>query len=990
MVENSSLPTAGKPSPEGPDRPRGGALIRFLTPDFSALRSLGRKIFVLVVFALFPILVLETTIRQVENLELENLLQKDRQRHENLLTRLREADDDPAMLRRILVGLFEEVRKTPYPKRRLRVVNRLRKAFPGVMDVYYFDAAGRVVSELSSSRHYKGFVERTFQVLLDLKSGKPVDKGREGILLSFLNISELPRATTAQGNLIALARRDQDGFFVWGQAPEHGGPFSGWMALLHPGRFIPDRALMNSLAILNRRLRGTRVGSFETTMSGLDFHPTSWNKDPELGRSILSAMGAYGKVFINPRFHGTYKFRQNYGYLFAISRRRSFLPRWVARGTDLICILWGLVIGFNVFRGRDLGIRIRIPVRLVGLFLFAIGTPSVVLLVGGYYALKDHGNVLRADLESRIKDKLRHFDELMPGEVKRIQKVFNEAIVRARKLDTIASQAELFQTLRSETTIQYVFVVDRAGKPAFDWIDSPDPSLRRRTNQFILPLGKELLRRMNKSLRVDQGTFMVQATEGVLSTLIGENSSFDLDLICRELGQFVLLSLGAESTYLYFDVLYNKAGEAQYAFMSALHRGRLQRAYIQKHQAELGRQPDLPLRVSAVGELRFLGEEIPFPTDKAKVKGIAGDVLTSKSAVRVVIASGTEEEIWYGTKGQNIDCFVMVAAVSLESVKKQVNFLWMVLVGVALMVFLSTSTIGVMLSEQFLKPIENLSGGIRAIEERRFDYTIPVIARDELGDLSGLMNNVIEGMRDLQVARIVQESLFPPEPLTVGEFQIWGKSRAMTDIGGDYFDYFVTPAGKLMGLVGDVSGHGISAALIMGMAKCAMTIDNNTRGSLPDTLASFNRFMIATIKKKKMMTLFLYSIDPETGEMEFSNAGHNFPLVLRARSQAVDELRMEALPLGIRIKAQYHSLKTVIEPGDKILFFTDGLVEAIGANGEMLGNENAVNWFRETRGLDPRTAIDQLFSRFDAATQGRPASDDVSLICLQRMKGQKP
>jgi serine phosphatase RsbU (regulator of sigma subunit) len=290
-----------------------------------------------------------------------------------------------------------------------------------------------------------------------------------------------------------------------------------------------------------------------------------------------------------------------------------------------------------------------------------------------------------------------------------------------------------------------------------------------------------------------------------------------------------------------------------------------------------------------------------------------------------------------------------------------------------------------MLSEHFLEPIAALGDGMRAIQAREFQHQVPVLSQDEFGSLSGLMNHVLEGMKDLQVARIVQESLFPGEPLDAGEFRIWGQSKAMADIGGDYFDYFMRPDGSLMGLVGDVSGHGVSAALIMGMAKCALTMEERVGRGLVETITSFNRFLLANIKKKKMMTMFLYALSPAENRLEFVNAGHNFPFWWHAKTRTISQIGSESFPLGVRAKAVYKCESVVLEPGDAILFFTDGLVEAPGGQtGEFIGYDRAGAWFSDVAALDPRKAVDGLFERFDAYTRGLPAADDISLIILAR------
>jgi len=402
---------------------------------------------------------------------------------------------------------------------------------------------------------------------------------------------------------------------------------------------------------------------------------------------------------------------------------------------------------------------------------------------------------------------------------------------------------------------------------------------------------------------------------------------------------------------------------------------------------DFARQPPFSLRVNAFPEKHFMPEVFLFPEDVGRARDVAREVFDTSVTVRKVQASGTEEVLVIGFRGQNLSKYVLVAQTSLEPVKQHIYSLWITLLAVALLVLLSPLVIGVLLSSQILRPIGSLSEGMVAIQNRQFGHRVPVLTRDELGEMSGLMNQVIEGMGDLQVARIVQESLFPPTALDMEGFRITGSSRAMADIGGDYYDYFQISPDKLSGLIGDVSGHGVSAALIMGMAKCAVTLDESPDRSLVDILGQFNRFLIRTIKRKKMMTGFFFTLDVKTGLLTYANAGHNFPFLYSAGSGSIRDLEMASFPLGVRAKAEFKTDTVVLQPGDAILLYTDGLVESPGGpQGEGVGYELARDWFKQAAHLPPEGVLEQILASFDTYTLGRPPADDVTLVCLKRLR----
>ena len=116
----------------------------------------------------------------------------------------------------------------------------------------------------------------------------------------------------------------------------------------------------------------------------------------------------------------------------------------------------------------------------------------------------------------------------------------------------------------------------------------------------------------------------------------------------------------------------------------------------------------------------------------------------------------------------------------------------------------------------------NLQEGAYAIENRNFDHRISNLGSDEFGEVGNIFNNMMVGLKELEVARIVQESMFPKPDFKQGNFSVYGKSITMIDVGGDYLDFFKVDDNSFSVLLGDVAGHGVGAAMIMAMAKASI------------------------------------------------------------------------------------------------------------------------------------------------------------------------
>ncbi|MFZ2960101.1 MAG: SpoIIE family protein phosphatase [Candidatus Ozemobacteraceae bacterium] len=947
-------------------------------PTFPGLKVLGRRVIILLVFAIFPILVALTSITQVERLEAEKKAQARRIIHERILARIKAADNDADMGVRLLEKLLPRLQNgAPYGLGKF--LKTFSGKFPGAADFFFFSPDGKLIREISSERFPRRAIERAFFCINERRAGRALSPGEEGLLKSMFAAAaylDFP----AGKRVIFLGKRDRDTNLIYDVFPPAvGNRLAGILILFHSGAIKPGHALRNAIRKINHLSSISRFGYVDLSPGRSRRFPRSLDRYTDLRASLVGAFSRYERHFTGTNFIGSSLMMREGYYLVGLAPIPGFFSQTFFRLFYALCGAWFFLVFLRMPIGKD-GFSGRIPTKLVGLFLFALSIPFLLLLIGGFYALKDHANVMMESLENRIREKLIQFDERLPVEVTLLEGNLRTVMTRLRALRTTEDRIKMLEVLKSEKAIDFAYLIDERGRAIY----SKKVGAKGGTDYALL-LGREVLKRLNDNMNFDSGSLMVEATEGIFSSLLGEGKRFNLEVIMRDLGHFFQFSISDESSWIFVDAIYDEKGIAKSIFLCQVPRDKLERKYVDLNLRKLMQQPDITWRVAAVADTVYAGDVLPEPADISQTHALSREVCSKRSAAHAIIGTGDSERFWYGMRGQNILRYTLVANSSLTPLKEHINFLWLVLVAVAMMVVVSTGVIGLLLSEQFLAPIGDLTAGIKSIQERRFDVRIPIHARDELGEMANLLNHVIEGMQDLQVARIVQESLFPPEPVELGAYRIAGKSRAMTDIGGDYFDFFTLGNRRLMGLVGDVSGHGVSAALIMGMAKCAMTLDENPDKNLLDVISQFNRFLLRTIKRRKMMTLFLFGVDVNTHCFQFTNAGHNSPYIWRAAERSVEMFSLDSFPLGTRAKAVYELRETVLAPGDTVVFYTDGLVEATGADGAQLGYDRTRDWVRDCMHLEPEAIVDRLFSRFDRYTEGIEPNDDISIICLKRL-----
>ncbi|MCB1024305.1 MAG: SpoIIE family protein phosphatase [Acidobacteria bacterium] len=237
---------------------------------------------------------------------------------------------------------------------------------------------------------------------------------------------------------------------------------------------------------------------------------------------------------------------------------------------------------------------------------------------------------------------------------------------------------------------------------------------------------------------------------------------------------------------------------------------------------------------------------------------------------------------------------------------------------------------------------------------------------------------------ELELATEIQQRFQPSAPPTIDGYQLQGISFACYEIGGDYYDFIPKPDGKMLIALGDVSGKGTAAALLMSSLHAAIHAQTSAKSSLMETVTSVNQYLAYNTPANRFITFFVAELDPATGELSYINAGHNPPLVAR-RGGLVEELESGGFPLGIMPMAEYELGSTMLSEGDGLIIFSDGVSEAADIDGEEYGMDRLrevvkLNLTRSAAGL--RDKIESSLSDF---TKTAPANDDITLVIVKRI-----
>lgn len=358
--------------------------------------------------------------------------------------------------------------------------------------------------------------------------------------------------------------------------------------------------------------------------------------------------------------------------------------------------------------------------------------------------------------------------------------------------------------------------------------------------------------------------------------------------------------------------------------------------------------------------------------------------------------------------------YIIGADVSLDIIKTALQETLLIGIGLGVAVFVLVWLVSYWIFAKTLAPITGLTVYANELADRDFQLTeqqrlslfdIADKRGDEVGklaraflDMQSKLREYIENLREttaakerieseLNVAHNIQMSLvpktFPPFP-DRDEFDLYAVLEPAKAVGGDLYDFSLVSEDSLYFCIGDVSDKGVPAALFMSVTRTFMKVAAQD-GLPPDKmLAKVNVELSEDNENMMFVTLCCGIFNFKTGEIVYSNAGHNPPVVIRANG-AVEWLKMpEGLVLGVMPDAPFAVRSIVLEPGDQLLTYTDGVTEATNANQELFTDPKLLETVRPCVGQSPQETIATVLLAVKSHVAGAPQSDDITLLAIKR------
>jgi len=242
--------------------------------------------------------------------------------------------------------------------------------------------------------------------------------------------------------------------------------------------------------------------------------------------------------------------------------------------------------------------------------------------------------------------------------------------------------------------------------------------------------------------------------------------------------------------------------------------------------------------------------------------------------------------------------------------------------------------------------------------------------------------------RDLEIAREIQTWLVPSDPPAIANAEVAFWTRPQNSVAGDYYDAFYplndgAAGGKLMLVMADVAGKSVPAALLMATLQASLRTLASEGMPLVQLVERLNHYACAhSLSGQRFTTAVIALYDPAARQLEYVNAGHNAPVV-RHTNGGTERLESSGLPLGITPEATYGSALSVLQPGDTLVLFTDGVVEAFNAAGEEFSDSRWINVIRGLPRLSAQDALRLLMKNVEDFVGTTRQSDDITCLVLQ-------
>ncbi len=444
---------------------------------------------------------------------------------------------------------------------------------------------------------------------------------------------------------------------------------------------------------------------------------------------------------------------------------------------------------------------------------------------------------------------------------------------------------------------------------------------------------KDLIKMHNSRIDGDSAAVKDGVSSMVMSSLIEGDGENPVARIYQSLGDFFDFGFGANQSINFVDLIKDRNGRAAHCLILFSGQYNVSGRFFDRLFSSSDRWP-AGVSYFAITDRLFNVNYPWLDMWKRANRLLALMQPPRKTHVEEVLING-RPHLLAAYVARRFDGYVLAATLPLSEIENELSLLRDKMLFAGFLIAATFVFVIIRIYYGIMVPADEVMNGVRAFASRNHSYRISITTNDEWEQLGETFNSSLESLKELEVAHFVQTCILPAGDISAPGAVFSGRTVPADDVGGDYYDAFVN-ADEMTFIAGDVSGHSVSAALVVSMARAgfAALFDSGVR--MPDELfVRFNQLMLEHLRRVKMMTCFAGHID-KNGILTCSNAGQAFPLLIRDDG-SVEFIRLIGYPLGVARRKTYKIEKIKLPPRCRLVMFSDGVVEAMNDRGEQFG-----------------------------------------------------
>ena len=324
-----------------------------------------------------------------------------------------------------------------------------------------------------------------------------------------------------------------------------------------------------------------------------------------------------------------------------------------------------------------------------------------------------------------------------------------------------------------------------------------------------------------------------------------------------------------------------------------------------------------------------------------------------------------------------------------------------VFVVLFILLFIMVTVLSVLFAQLITRPVAELRKGSKAIGTGDLEYRVKIETGDEFEDLARSFNTMAADLKahidelqrttaekeryakELEIAKGIQQSFLPDEAPKIEGIELVAKNIPALEVGGDFYDFIPLAQDRWGLVIADVSGKGVPAALFMALSRTLIRASTLANADPATAIGHANQLICEDSKTSMFVTLFYAILDSRAMTLNYVNAGHNPPLLLKGTAADVVLLKAKGIALGVTDEVSLQSVRVDLRPGDVLVLYTDGVTEAINDQEEEFGEERLVKVITENRGESAATILDRILAAITAFAGDRPQHDDITLLILK-------